>query len=142
MPKKSKPSASNSQKNTKRKRGAPKGNKNNLQHGFYSKLFSADENTRLDTVDTKELESEISLLKVMIDRLTKQLDTESDYWLTDNLGNKRRDDHYIAQLNTLSHMTTSLATLKRTQYLIQGRAGKITDAIEEAMEELRLEMGI
>ena len=78
----------------------------------------------------------------MIDRLTKQLDTESDYWLTDNLGNQRRDDHYIAQLNTLSHMTTSLATLKRTQYLIQGRAGKITDAIEEAMEELRLEMGI
>jgi uncharacterized protein YjcR len=128
-------------KEPKRKSGAQPGNKNALRHGFYSKDFTIDESKRLDSIDPKELASEIALLKVKIDRLNQQLDL-SENWISDKEGNQRRDDHYLAQLNTLSNMTTALATLKRTQYLIQGRSSSITDAIEAAMEEIRLEMGI
>lgn len=126
----------------KKKSGGQPGNKNALKHGFYSKQFSADESKRLNSEDEKELQSEINLLRVKIDRLSKLLFDKELFELTDNNGNIRTDDHYLNQLNTLSNMLTSLATLKRTQYMIQGRANHLNSAIEEALDELRLELGI
>jgi hypothetical protein len=128
-------------KPTARKRGGQAGNKNALRHGFYSKGFTADENKRLDRQDSIDIVSEIELLRVCLDRLQKELDfAENSH--TDKDGNTSRDDHYLKQLNTLALMTQSLSTLARTHYLIRGRSGDIHDTILNALEELRLELGL
>jgi len=125
----------------KRKRGAQAGNKNNLRHGFYSKGFSAGEKKRLDAQDSIDVIAEINLIRVCVDKLTNQISFD-EVTRTDNNGTEFRDAHYLAQLNTLSAMTQSIATLVRTHYLTHGKAGDVQSSILAALEELRLEMGI
>ena len=60
----------------------------------------------------------------------------------DDKGNTTRDSHYLAQLNTLAIMTQSISTMIRTHYLTRGKGGVIEQGIMEALEELRLEMGL
>ena len=124
-----------------RKRGGQQGNKNALKHGFYSKSYKPDEAKRLDDSDPMDLYSEISLLRVMADRLQAEISFDPRT-LSDSNGNTIQDDHYLRQLNTLSAMTTSLATLVRTQYLTRGKGGDLQSSILTALEELRLEMGL
>lgn len=87
------------------------------------------------------MEDEIDLIRVSIDRLTAELSLD-EKTLTDNNGNETRDSHYLAQLNTLSIMTQAISTLIRTHYLTKGKGGHIESSIMEALEELRLEMGL
>jgi len=134
-------SSRSKKKPTGRKQGAQTGNKNALRHGFYAQRFTVGENKRLDKQNSIDVKAEIALLRVCIDRLTEQLDFDPKT-ITDGNSNKRQDDHYLQQLNTLALMTSSLSTLTRTHYLIRGKAGDVTDSILRALEELRLEMGI
>jgi len=127
-------------KSAKPKGGQP-GNKNALKHGFYSKHYSAEEKKRLDNVTDIDIIAEINLIRVQIDRLTEQV-SFTEVTRQDNNGTEYRDAHYLAQLNTLSAMTTTLTTLIRTHYLTHGRSGDIQSSILTALEELRLEMGI
>jgi len=127
--------------NTQRKPGGQPGNKNAMRHGFYTKRFTADENKRLDGIEPTDLLSEIAFIRVCIDRLAGELNFDPAY-LTDIQKNETRDPHYLSQLNTLSIMTQSLSTLTRTHHLIHGKSGNVIDAIQQALEELRLEMGL
>lgn len=129
--KKSKPSASKTQGKSKKKPGGQPSNKNALKHGFYAKNFSADETKRLDDQDSTDVIGEINLLRVYVDRLANQIE----------LKNKPNDDDLKA-LNTLSLITQSISTLTRTHYLVRGKSGAVTDSILQALEELRLEMGL
>jgi hypothetical protein len=124
-----------------KKPGAQPGNKNAERHGFYSKQFTADESKRLALADRLSVEDEIDLIRVSIDRLSKELSFD-EKTLTDSNGNATRDSHYLAQLNTLSIMTQAISTLIRTHYLTKGKGGHIESSIMEALEELRLEMGL
>ena len=128
-------------KNSGKKSGGQPGNKNAMRHGFYARRFSADEQTRLDGQDPTDVQSEIALIRVCIDRLTQELNFKI-FTVVDMQGNVTRDDHYLKQLNTLGLMTQSLSTLTRTHCLIKGKGGDVADAIMHALEELRLEMGI
>jgi hypothetical protein len=123
------------------RRGAQPRNKNALKHGFYSRHFKADENTRLDAESETSITAEINLIRVLIDRLSTQISFD-EITRTDQNGNESRDAHYLAQLNTLAAMTTNLATLIRTHYLTRGKSGAVQDSILAALEELRLEMGL
>jgi hypothetical protein len=126
-----------------RKPGAQPGNKNAEKHGFYSQRFSSDETKRLEGTERNTIESEIDLLRVCLDRLATQLDFDPVY-LKDKEGGDLdlRDDHYLKQLNTLGLMTQSLSTLIRTDFLTKGKGGKVEQGIMEALEELRIEMGL
>lgn len=124
-----------------KKPGAQRGNKNAEKHGFYSKNFTPDETKRLATSDRYSLDDEIDLLRVCIDRLNKELSFD-EVERTDAQGNTSRDAHYLGQLNTLSVMTQSISTLIRTHYLTRGKGGAVETGIMEALEELRLEMGL
>jgi hypothetical protein len=115
----------------KRKPGAPKGNKNALKHGFYSRQFTKDEGERLEQQDSTDVLAEINLLRVYVDRLAKYT----------TIDEKPNDDDLKA-LNTLSIITQSISTLVRTHYLVRGKSGAITDSIMQALEELRIEMGL
>lgn len=126
-----------------RKQGGQPGNKNALRHGFYANRFTADENKRLDAQSPTDVTAEIALLRVCIDRLHDQLYFEPTYLPNKDGGQSQlRDDHYLKQLNTLGIMAQSIATLTRTHHLIHGKAKGVQDAILQALEELRLEMGI
>jgi len=116
---------------SKRKPGGQPANKNAQKHGFYSKQFSADESKRLDKQDSTDVLGEINLLRVYIDRLANHIE----------LKDKPNDDDLKA-LNTLSLITQSISTLTRTHYLVRGKSGAVTDSILQALEELRLEMGL
>lgn len=124
----------------KRPRGAQSDNKNALKHGFYSKGFTAEEKKSLDNSETDVL-SEIKLIRVMLARLEGQISFD-EITRTDNNGTEFRDAHYLSQLNTLTTMTGAIATLVRTHYLTTGKGNDALTSIQEALEELRLEMGI
>lgn len=115
---------------TTRKPGGQPGNKNAERHGFYSKQFTKDESQRLDGIDLHNLDDEIKLINVFMGRLSKLLKTV-----------ELKDEHLKA-LNTLSLMMQSKSTLIRTHYLTRGKGGAIMTTIEEALEEIRLELGI
>ena len=123
--KKSKPAGA------KRRPGAQPGNKNAEKHGFYSKRFNPDETNRLDTTDRLSIESEIDLVRVYIDRIAAIV----------NISRNISDDDLKA-LNTLANMTQSLSTMLRTHYLMRGKGGEIEKTIMQALEEVRLELGI
>lgn len=127
---------------TGKARGGQKGNKNAERHGFYSKHFTADEYNRLaNSKDALDITAEIDLLRVSLDRLTEQISFD-EITRTDNNGTEYRDAHYLSQLNTLSAMTTAMSTLIRTHYLTHGKSGDVQTSIQEALEIVRLEMGI
>ena len=125
------PPRKSAKKSTKRKSGAQPNNKNALKHGFYSRKFSKDENTRLDTQDAIDVIGEINLLRVYVDRIAEHL----------SLKDKPTEDD-LKTLNTLSLITQSISTLTRTHYLVRGKSGDVQDSILRALEELRLEMGL
>lgn len=124
-----------------KKPGAQANNKNAEKHGFYSKNFTPDQKKRLATQATVDVESEINLIRVMLDNLKEQISFD-EITRTDNNGSEFRDTHYLQQLNTLGLMTQSISTLVRTHYLIRGKSGDIQSSILQALEEIRLEMGI
>jgi hypothetical protein len=124
-----------------KKRGGQAGNKNAMRHGFFAKSFSADEVKRLDSTDNMDLSSEIFLTRVMLSRLQEEIEF-AEVSHMDNNGNQGRSDHYLRQLNTLSALTASQASLIRTQHLVKGKGTDIQTSILTALEELRLEMGI
>lgn len=142
MPRKGK-----SKPTTGKRIGAKPGNKNALKHGFYSKQFTTEQNTRLNGQKPVDVESEIALIRICLDRLYHQIDMDPTYQQGKDVDGlmielNQRDDHYLKQLNTLSIMNQSLATLVRTQHLVHGKTGDVQDSILRALEELRLEMGI
>jgi len=125
----------------KRKQGAQPNNKNALKHGFYADKFTAAENKRLDSQGATDLLAEITLLRICIDRLMQELDF-SEKTNADANGNNIRDVHYLQQLNTLTAMTQSVGTLARTEYLIRGKNEGIQKSLLEALELVRLDLGI
>jgi hypothetical protein len=118
-------------KGTKRKPGAQPNNKNAEKHGFYSRQFSKDETNRLDLQDSMDVVAEINLLRVYVDRIAEHL----------QLKDKPTEDD-LKTLNTLSLITQSISTLTRTHYLVRGRSGDVQDSIMQALEEIRIEMGL
>lgn len=125
---------------SKRKPGAQAGNKNALRHGFYAKTFTADENDRLDA-QKRDVTAEINLVRVYISRLCPEISFD-EITRTDNNGAQYRDAHYLSQLNTLSMLTATIATLERTDYLMRGRNESVQASILQALEIVRLELGI
>lgn len=124
-----------------RKPGAQPGNKNALRHGFYSAEFTKPELTSLDDTKPDDITAEIALIRVCINRLQKELDYDTKEY-TDANGNKRTDTYLLQALNTLAIMTQSISTLARTHAIIHGKSGKVNDAIEDALNQIRLELGI
>jgi uncharacterized protein YjcR len=121
------------QPNTKpkeKKSGAQPGNKNAQKHGFYSKQFTTDETKRLKSADLFSIESEIELINVFMDRLSKLV----------KLKELKEDE--LKAVNTLSLMMQSKSTMIRTHYLTRGKGGSIETTMLEALEEIRIEMGL
>ena len=126
MPRKPKPKANG-------KPGGRPGNKNAQKHGFYSKQFTKDETKQLEGLDLFSVDDEIELINVFMDRLSK--------FLPEKFTAEKLEEH-LKSLNTLSLMMQSKSTMIRTHYLTRGKGGTIEQGILEALEEIRIEMGL
>ncbi len=114
-----------------RRGGAQPGNKNALKHGFYAKQYVTEETDRLDDSDRLSLEDELDLLRVFVDRLSGKIKLDDELTQTE-----------LSALNTLAIMMQARATLVRTHYLTRGKGGALEQTIMEALDEIRLEMGL
>lgn len=110
-----------------RRRGAPPGNKNALQHGFYSRHFDALEDSDLDLFLITDLDNEIHMLRVAMRRLFEGTQTPEGIDLPMTAGN----------LTALGSTATSLAHLIREKVLLEGAQDKkVSDATAAAISEV------
>ena len=107
--------------------GAPKGNKNALKHGFYSRGFTQSEQTALDHARPDPLD-EIACLRTHANRVNA--------WLLER-DPSSCDESYFTALNTLVNITISIGTLIRTHALINGKSSNIELAIQDAILSAR-----
>jgi len=145
--------------------GAQPGNKNALKHGFYAERFTTAEKERLELQDPTDVEGEIAFLRVCLNRLGEQMNFEIpdpiatiidaeenldlatpseifDLATQEKAMPARADEHLLKQLNTAANISLAIATLTRTQHIIHGKTGEVTDAIKDAFEQIRLDMGL
>ena len=108
---------------TKRKRGAPKGNQNARKHGFYAKVL--DEAEQLDfelASGVNGIDDEIALLRVKIKSILEK-DPEN--------------------INLIMQATNTLAGLIKTRYKISKEQRKgLKEAIGNVLRDVALPLGI
>ncbi len=114
------------------------GNKNALKHGFYAKRLSASEKERAEGVDSGDFSGEIVMLRAVVDRIFVRVSKRGlDANSTDKI-----DEGTLKTLGTLALVMQSMATMARAHYLIFGNSSEVERSILDALEELRMEMGI
>jgi uncharacterized protein YjcR len=107
----------------KRKKGAPKGNRNALKHGFYSKVLDEAEKLDFESVsDVNGIDDEIALLRVKIKSVLEK-DPEN--------------------IRLIMQATNTLAGLVKTRYRInkEQRQG-LREAITNVLKDVAIPLGI
>jgi uncharacterized protein YjcR len=107
----------------KRKKGAPKGNRNALKHGFYSKVLDEAEKLDFESVsDVNGIDDEIALLRVEIKSVLEK-DPEN--------------------IRLIMQATNTLAGLVKTRYRInkEQRQG-LREAITNVLKDVAIPLGI
>jgi hypothetical protein len=109
---------------SKRKRGAPRGNRNALKHGFYARSFSASEKSSLDLGILGDFKDEIPLLRVLIARTAQSLKEEKDLSFEGKL----------CALRTFTLAFGRLESLTRSQKIMEQGLPWVDDPIEPGQE--------
>ena len=102
-------------------RGAPRGNKNALKHGFYSRELDLTDLDGFKNLDPLSLDNEIILMRVMVRRLVASSRGVTDF------------DRLSSLMRTLTFASLSLTRLMRTRYLIQGKSSMLSNEVDEAI---------
>ena len=110
-------------KKEKRKRGAPRGNKNAFKHGFYSRVMDEAEMLDLEAAtDISGIDDEIALLRVKIKAVLEK-DPEN--------------------IRLIMQATNTLAGLVKTRYNITREQGKgLKEAMGNVLKEVAVPLGI
>jgi hypothetical protein len=116
---------------------APKGNKNALKHGLYSKHFSAEEQTRLGKMSPEDYRHEINMMRVAVRNVFEiQVRLHKEVEELMNTG-QAYDVEALAKItNSLALAMTALNTTARTYALFKGTDTNVTDAFDEALDSL------
>lgn len=112
-----------------RKRRAQPGNQNALQHGFYARAFRSGELDDLDAMLQVGLQDEIALIRVATRRV---IDCVSDH----------TPQEAVVTLGALGLAATRLATLLRTQKILDGQEQNTSAALSQALGDVIKELGI
>ena len=95
---------------TKRKRGAPRGNRNALKHGLYSAAFQQHERSLLTRLSPADLSNEVDLIRIANYRLLQSLrDAPAPLDV----------DMQLAILRAVTLSTHSITSLLRTEGLMR-----------------------
>jgi hypothetical protein len=116
---------------------APKGNKNALKHGLYSKHFSQEEQTRLGKMSPEDYRHEINMMRVAVRNVFEiqvRLHKELEELMNAGQG---YDVEALAKItNSLSLAMTALNNTARTYALFNGTDTNVKDAFDEALDSL------
>jgi hypothetical protein len=113
----------------KRPRGAPKGNRNALKHGFYSQQFRPADLRDLKHQPVGVLASEINLLRVLIRRLVERSSEEKDISLLVDI------------LRAISLSTNSITRLIKVQHFLNLEENdSFTDQVNQAIDRFTEEV--
>ena len=109
---------------SKRKRGAPKGNRNAAKHGFYTKILDATEQFDFETANGVEgIDEEIALLRLEIKKAISGGDDRN--------------------LKLLVKATSALEKMIRTRYQITAAQRKgLKEAIANVIKDILVPLGI
>lgn len=103
-------------------RGAPKGNTNALKHGFYARKFRSQEIEDLNALregGLQDLISEIGILRITIARTFAQ---------ANDLEAAGKTIDWIAYLSGIGEAATRVATMLKTQKILEGDQGNVVNA--------------
>ena len=112
-----------------RRRGAQPGNRNALKHGFYARAYKAGELADLDAMLTTGLQDEITMIRVATRRVI------------DYIAEFTNPTEAVMTLGALGLAATRLATLLRTQKILDGQQSTST-VLSQALAEVVRELGI
>ena len=110
-----------------RKRGAQPENKNALKHGFYSTAFRNGEIKDLDTLLNEGLRDEIDMMRVVTRRVIEYISKFSN------------PKQAAATLGTLGLAAIRLASLLKTNRLLEGTENNTSQALNQALSEVMKE---
>lgn len=119
--------------------GAPSGNQNRREHGFYARTFTIQEAADLAAhAEDDNLTDEIALARVILRRLFVRMQTVESYEMPQDTPPETVAE-LTYQLNTLAKLMNAsirtVARLLRDQKALGG-SGSIEDAINEALDRL------
>lgn len=106
-----------------RKHGAQKGNKNALKHGLYSKHYDDETKKILCKWDPLNWIAEIQLLRVIMDKITK-----------DTFASKDKSMH-VKQLNAIAMATATLVQTGLKHALLNGDDNPVLTAWSATLDE-------
>lgn len=131
--------------------GAPKGNKNALKHGAYSKFYTDDELGQLDDISTADIESELKLCKVQLIRVLNAAEKQSSFDDSKQLDLVGQSTQVVKNGEQISRQEISKKYAKtdyagiidrligRIQSLTQTMQDMSIKAIDKQMREIELE---
>ena len=131
--------------------GAPKGNKNALKHGAYSKFYTDDELGQLDDISTADIESELKLCKVQLIRALNAAEEQSSFDDSKQLDLVGQSTQVVKNGEQISRQEISKKYAKtdytgiidrligRIQSLTQTMQDMSIKAIDKQMREIELE---
>ena len=118
------------EKVSKRKRGAPPGNKNALRHGLYAKHFTESERLRLGDMPALESLHEIHMLRAKLEDILTLIEECGD------------EDRRVKLYNSLFTGTQRLLFAMRTHTHLVGDNREILMDFWKALEAFQDEIGL
>ncbi len=116
----------------RRKRGAPPGNLNNLQHGFYSRQVRAASQNEVGLAGQVALTEEITMLRLFI-RNVLEMGCQ---------GGEQDLQQSMECLRTVCLAISTLNRLVRTQHWLTPQKDDLGQSIAEALEMTYRDLGI
>jgi hypothetical protein len=111
------------------------GNTNALKHGLYAKRFTNEERKRLKQMPPNSIETEIALLRVIIDRAADALEkAQKNLEPVQPLTDPAAFTAYAKILASHTAALIALNTLIRTHALLTGDYNPIDQALDEALD--------
>jgi len=114
----------------RRRRGAPRGNKNALKHGFYAHQFKPADIKDLEKTQYSGLIDEIAMLRVQARRVIELS------------GQAENLQEAAFTLRVLCLATLSINRLIRTQFIIGAQSDPMQDALAVALQQVTGELGL
>ncbi len=113
-----------------RRQGGQPGNSNAYKHGFYTRRLRQRDLSGVETTNLKSLAEEIALIRVFTRRTVEEFVKDPDYY------------DIVAVLRAICLASGTITRIIRTQSFLTGDTTSFNALINQAISEVRVEMGI
>ncbi len=113
-----------------RRQGGQPGNTNALKHGFYTRRFRKRDLSGVESINLKNLAEEVALIRIFTRRMVEDSVKDPDYY--DN----------ISVLRAICLASGTISRIIKTQTFLASDHSDFFAAADEAIRQLRIEMGI